>query len=161
MEAHELPPLASGSSGSSSSSDDGDAAASEPPDATDSGTSGEHGDTSEEPDGGTAGSVEPGLETAEAARRRPRSGLSAASDPALGVIEVLIRSTEPGLRKKIRVSGKADVGRLPVGRYRASSRRAGQSTWSEATRFELRRGCDLRLIIKSTGMSAVAMGSCG
>ncbi|MCB9716934.1 MAG: protein kinase [Myxococcales bacterium] len=161
VEAHELPPLASGSSGSSSSSDDGDAAASEPPDATDSGTSGEHGDTSEEPDGGTAGSVEPGLETAEAARRRPRSGLSAASDPALGVIEVLIRSTEPGLRKKIRVSGKADVGRLPVGRYRASSRRAGQSTWSEATRFELRRGCDLRLIIKSTGMSAVAMGSCG
>ncbi|MEM7153931.1 MAG: protein kinase [Myxococcota bacterium] len=93
-------------------------------------------------------------------RRRPRSALSIAASKDMGTVNVRIKSKDGSVRKSYEFSALKPVGRLPTGRYTVSWRRAGTSAWSNGS-FVLKAKCDLRLVIKPTGMKPTYLGTCG
>jgi len=122
---------------------------------TEGGTTGAIGTTAEEPASEIAAEPEP-----KAARRRTRSALSVAATEDLGTVEVRIKSKDGSLRKHHHFNALKSVGRLPIGRYSVKWRMVGGGSWNSAS-FVLRKGCDLRLVIKASGLTPTYLGTCG
>jgi len=92
-------------------------------------------------------------------RPRPRQSLSIATVASLGPIQVEVRSKDGKSRKKYALPGPKNGDRLPIGSYVIKWRSVGASQWSKDYDVELRRGCDLRLVIGPTGVRSVQMGA--
>ena len=93
-------------------------------------------------------------------RRRPRSALSVAATADMGTVEIRIRSKDGAFRRNSEFSVLTSIGRLPIGRYTVSWRRAGSSAWNSSG-FVLETRCDLRLVIKPSGLEPKYLGTCG
>ena len=127
--------------------------------AAESGTTGGH-DAASTGQATELGAAEP-AEPAEPAKPapRPKQALSIVAVAALGTVQVELRSKDGDFKRRYEFRSANKGERIAVGTYWVKWRPKDGSPWSKRQRVVLRRGCDLRLVLKPEGMTPVAMGS--